>query len=128
MQVELSVVKIEQWEDHLADSLQKIHICADAHGNPIDFEITEGEIHDYQVAVQLMDLLEKGEYFIADKGYDSDTIRQKVKMIPVILRRINNDKPNPEFDPYFYKLRHLLENLFARLKYFRSITTSFSKN
>ena len=46
----------------------KIHMCADAHGNPIDFEITGGEVHNSQVAPQLIDLLEKAEYFIADKG------------------------------------------------------------
>lgn len=34
---------------------------------------------------------------------------------------------NPEFDAYLYKLRHLVENLFARLKHFRSIATSYEK-
>ena len=28
----------------------KIHVAADAHGNPIDFEITGGEVHDAKVA------------------------------------------------------------------------------
>ena len=108
----------------------KIHICADAHGNPIDFKITGGEVHDSKVAEQLIEVVEEAEYFIADKGYDSDAIRDKAKeagMKPVIPRRSNSEKPNPEFDSHIYRLRHLVENLFARLKHFRSITTRFEK-
>jgi len=48
-------------------------------------------------------------------------------MKPVIPRRFNSEKPNPKFDPHIYKLRHLVENLFARLKHFRSIATRFDK-
>lgn len=108
----------------------KIHICADAHGNPIDFKVTGGEVHDSKVANQLIDSLEEVEYFIADKGYDSDAIRDEAKrdgIKPVIPRRSNSDKPNLEFDSHLYKLRHLVENLFARLKHFRSIATRFDK-
>jgi transposase len=49
------------------------------------------------------------------------------EMIPTIPRRINSDKPNPEFDSRLYKQRHLVENLFARLKHHRSIATRFEK-
>jgi transposase len=108
----------------------KIHICADAHGNPIDFKITGGEVHDAKVAKQLIDMLEKTEYFIADKGYDSDVIRGDARIAgikPVIPRRSNSDKLNPDFDAHLYKMRHLVENLFARLKHFRSIATRFEK-
>lgn len=48
-------------------------------------------------------------------------------MIPVIPRKSNRKKPNPEFDPHLYKLRHLVENLIARLKHFRGIATRFEK-
>ena len=108
----------------------KIHICADAHGNPIDFKITGGEVHDSKIAPQLIEIVKEAEYFIADKGYDSEAIRDKAQeagMKPVIPRRFNSDNLNPEFDSYLYKLRHLVENLFARLKHFRSIATRFEK-
>ncbi len=108
----------------------KIHMCADAHGNPVDFEITGGQVHDSKVAPQLIELLDEAEHFIADKGYDSDEIREKAKdfgMNPVIPRKINSSKPNPTFDSHLYKMRHLVENLFARLKHFRSIATRFEK-
>lgn len=69
-------------------------------------------------------------HFIADKGYDSELIREQARqagMNPVIPRKSNSKKANPEFDSYLYKIRHLLENLFARLKHFRSIATRFEK-
>ena len=48
-------------------------------------------------------------------------------MIPIIPRRSNSKKQNEEFDSYLYKIRHLVENVFAKLKYFRSIATRFEK-
>lgn len=108
----------------------KLHIAADAHGNPIDFEVTGGEVHDAKVANRLIAKIGEAEHFIADKGYDSEAIRQQARVIgmnPVIPRKSNSKKPNPEFDPHLYKLRHLVENLFARLKHFRSIATRFEK-
>ena len=107
----------------------KIHLCADAHGNPVDFEITGGEVHDSQVAPELIEKIE-ADYWIADKGYDSDEIREcarKKGMKPIIPRRSNSHKTNPEFDKHLYKIRHLVENLFAKLKHFRSIATRFEK-
>jgi transposase len=108
----------------------KLHIASDAHGNPIDFEVTGGEVHDAKVARQLIEKIGVAENFIADKGYDSDDIREQARaagMNPVIPRKSNSKKPNPEFDSHLYKLRHLVENLFARLKHFRSIATRFEK-
>ena len=108
----------------------KIHVAADSHGNPIDFEITGGEVHDSKKANEIIDKIGNAEHFIADKGYDSEEIRLKAKqagMNPIIPRKSNSKKPNPEFDRYLYKLRHLVENLFARLKHFRSIATRFEK-
>ena len=48
-------------------------------------------------------------------------------MIPVIPTRANTKQSNPEFDSYLYKLRHLVEKMFARLKHFRSIATCYEK-
>ncbi|WP_416202805.1 IS5 family transposase [Acinetobacter sp. TGL-Y2] len=108
----------------------KIHLAVDASGYPIDFEITGGEVHDSQVASQLIELVGEAEYLIADKGYDSENIREVARnhhMIPIIPRKSNSKKVNVEFDHYLYGLRHLVENAFARLKHFRSIATRFEK-
>ncbi len=69
-------------------------------------------------------------HLIADKGYDSEEIRKRIrskKMVPIIPRKSNSKTPNPEFDPDLYRNRHLVENLFARLKHFRSVATRFEK-
>lgn len=108
----------------------KIHIAADAHGNPIDFEITGGHVHDSKVANKLIQKIGAAQNIIADKGYDSEEIRSMIRskdINPVIPRKSNSQKENPEFDAYLYKMRHLVENLFARLKHFRAIATRFEK-
>ena len=108
----------------------KIHLSCDADGYPLDFKITGGEVHDSQVADELIEMIGQADYFIADKGYDSEVIRDKARsngMIPIIPKRANAKKPNPDFDRYLYKLRHLVENMFARLKHFRSIATRYEK-
>ena len=108
----------------------KIHLSCDADGYPLNFKITGGEIHDSQVAGELIEMIGQADYFIADKGYDSESIRDKARshnMIPVVPKRKNAKQPNPEFDSYLYKLRHLVENMFARLKHFRSIATRYEK-
>lgn len=107
----------------------KIHMAADAHGNPLCIEITGGQVHDSQAAPTLIEQVQ-GEILIADKGYDSEAIREKARsknMIPIIPKRSNNKTPNPEYDKHLYKNRHLVENLFARLKHFRSIAMRFEK-
>lgn len=108
----------------------KMHVAADAHGNPIDFEITGGQIHDAKEAEKIIKKIGTAKNFIADKGYDSDKIRDQARaagMNPVIPRKSNSKKKNPEYDSSLYRQRHLVENLFARLKHYRSIATRFEK-
>ncbi|WP_286380652.1 IS5 family transposase [Acinetobacter pseudolwoffii] len=108
----------------------KIHLATDANGLPIDFKITGGGVHDSQVAKQLIDTVGEATYLIADKGYDAEHIRiyaQNKDMIPIIPLRSNSKRSNKVFDKYLYKLRHLVENVFARLKHFRAIATRFDK-
>lgn len=111
-------------------STTKIHMAAHVHGNPIDFEITGGKVHDAKAASGLSDKIKTAGNVIADKGYDSEAIRQHIRQAeanPVIPRRLDSKHPNRELDAHLYKLCHLVENLFARLKYFRSIATRFEK-
>ena len=72
----------------------KIHLSCDADGYPLDFKITGGE---------LIEMIGQADYFIADKGYNSETIRDKARshdMIPVVSKRKNTKQSNPEFDSY----------------------------
>ena len=108
----------------------KIHLAVDSYGLPIEFIITGGEVHDSKVANELIDLLPQADVIIADKGYDSEPIREKVRecsAIPVIPRKKNSKVGNADIDWCLYKYRHLVENAFARLKHFRAIATRYEK-
>ena len=110
----------------------KIHLVVDAYGYPIRFIITGGEVHDCKVAPQLIQKKEeKADFTIADKGYDSEALREKIReqgSTPIIPRKKNTTKQEDEnFDSYLYKLRHLVENAFARIKHFRAIATRYDK-
>lgn len=107
----------------------KVHMLTDAHGNPAVFEITAGNTHDVFVADKLVANSE-AENIIGDKGYDSESLRNAVLdqgAIPHIPRKSNSRKPNPHFDKYLYRHRHLVENLFAKLKHFRAFATRYDK-
>lgn len=51
-------------------------MIVDAHGNPIDFMITDGITHDVKVAPDLISTLDLKETKVvcADKGYDSEPL------------------------------------------------------
>jgi transposase len=108
----------------------KIHMAVDAFGLPIQFEITGGEVHDCKIASEFIEKLPVSDYVIADKGYDSEEVRETVRKkssIPMIPRKNNSKKGNSDMDWSLYKYRHLVENIFARLKHFRSIATRYDK-
>lgn len=108
----------------------KIHMVSDAFGLPIEFEITGGEVHDCKIAPIIIEKLPSADYTIADKGYDSEELRDQIRKnnsIPIIPRKSNSKTGNSEIDWGLYKHRHLVENLFARLKHFRSIATRYDK-
>ena len=108
----------------------KIHLAVDSYGLPIEFIITGGEVHDSKAANELIELLPQGDFVVADKGYDSEAIRDKIRerdSIPVIPRKKNSLLGNADIDWCLYKYRHLVENAFARLKHFRVIATRYDK-
>jgi transposase len=105
-------------------------MAVDAYGLPIEFYLTGGEVHDSKAAPTLIARLPFADYTIADKGYDSEEIRaliQETGSIPLIPRKKNSKTGNGDIDWCLYKYRHLVENVFARLKHFRSIATRYDK-
>ena len=91
----------------------KIHLSVDSYGLPIEFIITGGEVHDSKAANELIDLLPQADFIIADKGYDSEAIRNKVRerhSIPVIPRKKNSKTGNVDINWCLYKYRNLVEN------------------
>lgn len=72
----------------------------------------------------------EADYLLADKGYDSDAILDQAKsqkMEPVIPPK-RNRKEQRSYDKDLYKLRHLVENAFLKLKGWRGIATRYAKN
>ena len=54
----------------------KIHARTDGQGRPLGFVLTGGEASDYGAVPTLLNIpLHKPRLFLADKGYDSDTVR-----------------------------------------------------
>ena len=91
--------------------------------------VTSGAVADCKKACALIEGFD-AEYVLADKGYDSDTVVEKVEdtgAIAVIPPR-KNRKEQREYDKYLYKLRHLVENAFHVLKQWRGVATRYAKN
>ena len=114
----------------VAGNTTKIHMAVDSCGLPIHFLITGGEVHDCKEAPKLIAELPQADYIIADRGYDSEDLRLQIKdkgAIAVIPRKKNSKVGNNDIDWCLYKYRHLVENVFARLKHFRAIATRYDK-
>ena len=114
----------------VAGNTTKIHMAVESWGLPIHFRITGGEVHDCKEAPELIAQLPKADYIIADRGYDSEDLRTQIVdkgAIPVIPRKKNSTVGNDDIDWCLYKYRHLVENVFAKLKNFRAIATRYDK-
>jgi len=106
----------------------KIHVVVDALGNPLDFVLTGGEVHDSTQAEAL--LLDKdAENILADKGYDSDTVVHYIesKGAQAIVPSRSNRKKQRSCDWILYKERHLVECFIGKLKHFRRVFSRFDK-
>ena len=71
----------------------------------------------------------KTSELLADKAYDSDSIRLLLasrNIIATIPGR-SNRRASLYYDATSYKARHLLENAFADLKQFRGVATRYHK-
>lgn len=70
------------------------------------------------------------DYLIADRGYDTDAILEKAaeQQMQAVIPPKKNRKVQREHDRHLYRLRHLIENAFERLKRWRGIATRYAKN
>ena len=108
----------------------KIHAVVDALGNPIHVQLSSGDIHDENIADDVLDHVDLNETIVqADKAYGSYRLREYIAdrnadfCIPPKSNTID-----PWFCDYFqYKERHLVECFFNKLKENRRISTRFDK-
>lgn len=72
----------------------------------------------------------EAQHVIADKGYDSEAVIEIIEHSggeAVIPPRSNRKEPR-DYDKHLYKVRHLVENAFLRLKEWRGVATRYAKN
>lgn len=106
----------------------------DGLGNPLHFILSSGNRNDICLARELLEPFDLcGKLIIADKGYDSEWFVQWVEArggIVVIPSRITAKRPR-DTDWHVYKERHkerhLVENLFLKLKNNRRFATRYEK-
>ena len=107
----------------------KIHTQFDALGNPTDFHLTEGQIHDLVGSDYFLEDFQ-ADVLLADKAYDADErVIQKLETQgkEAVIPPKKNRKQAREYDKELYKARHLIENFFAKLKQYRAIATRYDK-
>jgi len=113
-----------------AGNTSKVHLAVNAYGLPEVFTMTGGHINDCTESPTLIEKIDAAQVLIADKGDDGQVRRDKEEalgMSVIIPRKKNSIKGNKGFDWPLYKLRHLVENAFARLKQYRVVATRYDK-
>jgi transposase len=90
---------------------------ADALGNLTDFRLLPGQAHDMCGTAALI------EGLTCDQHLMQNSVRETLEdaKIEAIIRPKSNRRFRPEFDRDNLKWRHLIENLFGKLKKYRVI-------
>ena len=104
-------------------------MAVDAHGNPLRVLVTAGPRADCAEAENLINPFQ-ARLLIADKGYDTQQILDLAasKNMEVVIPPRKNRIEQRKYDSHLYKMRHLVENGFLRLKEWRGIATRYAKN
>lgn len=103
-------------------------VC-DGLGRPLTFFLSPGQMSDAKGALALLGALSPATTLLADKGYDADWFREALQdkgMAACIPARRGRKNP-ASHDRKLYKQRHLIENMFARLKDWRRIATRYDR-
>lgn len=103
---------------------------ADALGRPIAFLLTGGEAADCKAYDVLIDRPERApDAFLADKGYDADSIRADLaeRKIKAVIPGRSNRRVKIEHDRTLYKQRNRIERMFGHLKINRAIATRYDQ-
>ena len=96
---------------------------------PIRAIITQGTCSDNTQAISLIENID-ADYLLADRGYDDQKIIDYAQHqgIEVVIPPKKNRKTQREYNRHLYRLRHLIENAFLKLKQWRAVATRYAKN
>ncbi len=100
----------------------------DALGNLVRFVLLPGQRHDSVGVAPLISGIEFGA-LLGDKAFDVDWLRAELNArgaVAVIPPKASRKAVIP-YDQAMYRWRHLIENLFAKLKEFRAVATRYDK-
>src|SRR4051794_11857953 len=107
----------------------KACVIADGRGRAVAFALAPGQAHELPMGPGLLDCLpDVPGWVVGDRGLASDTFRDRIWDLgarPAIPPK-RTDAP-VACPPWIYANRHLVENLWARLKEWRAIATRYEK-
>ena len=107
----------------------RIHALTDRFCRLLAFLLTGGQAADCTAGALLLERLPACRIVLADKGYDSDTIRRQIEeagAAPNITHEINRSW-KPCFSPVLYWGWNAIERMFGRPKDFRRIATRYDR-
>ena len=102
----------------------KVHALCDEKGRPTCILLTAGNVNDCTAASSMIDKMPAtAKTLLADKGYDTDEIREELKKKKIEARmpsKANRKEPIPR-DEEKYAGRQEIERMFGRIEDWRSI-------
>jgi transposase len=86
-------------------------------------------VHDCKVARLCLEALPPSAELVADKGYDSQALREWLDQrgTTAVIPPRRNRKVQYDYDKAIYKQRNVIERMFCRLKDWRRIHTRFDR-
>jgi len=90
--------------------------------------LSPGQAHESRHAVSLLAGV-KADCVLGDRAYDGSTIRDHIAGMgaQAVIPPHPCRKTPATYDTHLYKARHAIENLFAKLKQYRSLATRYDK-
>ena len=107
----------------------KIHAVVDKQGRPIKLKLTAGQDADITSAPEMIADLPEGALLLADKGYDSNALREMVanRNAWANIPPKSNRKDPICFSKHLYRVRNRVERFFNKIKHYRRIATRYDK-
>jgi len=107
----------------------KACVIADGRGRAVGFALAPGQAHELPLSSGLLDRLPDAPFWVVgDRGLASHAFREHVWDMgarPAIPPKRNEEQV--ACPAWIYNNRHLVENLWARLKEWRAVATRYEK-
>ncbi len=103
-------------------------MLADAHGRPLRFVVTAGQVGDITQAPALLEG-QAGDAVLADKAYDGNALRETIAGMraEAVIPSNRSRKTIIPHDELAYKHRNCIERCFNRMKHFRRFATRYER-